>query len=123
MKTTTNYNLNEPETSDTVGVTIPALTANMASIDTLIKNNVNTGTASSNGYIKDKSTGIITQWGNILVNTGGGSHVVFAIPFPTNVFMIMTSNGEGNGNVRNTVTLAGFNIGMAGQSSWIAIGN
>ena len=122
MKKTTNYNLNEPETSDTVGVTIPALATNMVSIDTLIKSSANTALLATNGYFKDATTGFTLQWGSLTVNTGGGSHVTFSTPFAVALYSVVATNWGGTATVINTASLSGFNIGMVGITKWIAVG-
>jgi len=120
---TTNYKIPTPEMTDTVGVTIPALKTAFTTIDTQIKSMANTALLSGNGYFQDKTTGFIIEWGNLTVNSGGGSRVTFPLAFPVAVLQIVTSQQDGGGNVINTISKAGFNIGMAGKSSWFAIGH
>ena len=123
MIQTTNYNLSKPELTDTVGVSIPALSADMDIIDTQIKGLANTALLAGNGYFKDKTTGFIIQWGNLTITSSNGSRVTFPIAFPTEVLQIVTSQQDGGGNVINTIGKTGFNIGMIGKSAWFAIGH
>ena len=123
MKATTNYSLSKPELSDTVGAVIPALSATMDTIDAKLLSLTSEILLQPNGYWLDKLTGFMIQWGNLVVNGGQGTHVVFPKAFVSAVFSVVGTNETQGMCEINTESLSGFNIGNAGKTNWIAVGH
>jgi hypothetical protein len=103
-------------------------------------NLLDTKSLASAGYQKLPS-GLVVQWGNVAATSvGAGSSVdvavVFSIPFPTAVFVVLPTNGNTGaisfiGAGASSITTSGFNFGLknsftSSQSvsgAWLAIGN
>ncbi|XTZ36757.1 phage tail protein [Salmonella enterica] len=90
----------------------------------------NTASKAANGWHKDTSTGIITQWGRLNSTAITYANVTFPVAFPTACVSISntvdrTGYAEGSGNWSSvrSVTRTGFQAGMDRNGSyWIAIG-
>lgn len=91
----------------------------------------NTAGLDANGWFKDISTGLITQWGFIAPGWAGYANVTFPIAFPracVNVQVCITGDG-GDSSInfssvrRGSVTRTGAAIGFdKGGSYWMATG-
>ena len=90
----------------------------------------NTAAKAVNGWFKDASTGMITQWGRYNSKAAGYSNLSFPIAFPSACVSISctvdrTGMGAGDGNLSSvrSVSRTGFQAGTdLNGCYWIAIG-
>lgn len=90
----------------------------------------NTASLSANGWFKDASTGLITQWGRVISGAIGYLGVAFPIAFPNACVGISCtadrtgmSAGDGNWSSVRNVSRTGFEAGSdLNGSYWIAKG-
>ncbi|WP_439412771.1 gp53-like domain-containing protein [Enterobacter ludwigii] len=90
----------------------------------------NSASKAENGWFKDASTGLITQWGKVVSSSPTNVNVTFPIAFPSkcvsvqNTIIRPTNNGGANDwTYVTSFSTTGASIGTDGYGAyWIAIG-
>ncbi|EPW0777844.1 gp53-like domain-containing protein [Escherichia albertii] len=109
--------------SDALRVTGQIIPSNYGNFDSRYQAK-NTASKAANGWHKDVSTGIITQWGYI---SNAGAGLTFPIAFPSACTSITITNAHGRFDYSIAVnslsrTGAKFNSEGNGNMYWTAIG-